>query len=58
MKEEEDLGLESTVCESDIEDCLTKAKEVEVKLKELKENPKEYFIYSPPVEEEKHKVIE
>jgi len=51
-KEQEELNLEVTVSQADIEECLQKAEELEAKLKAEEENAenvekKDYFIYTP-----------
>ena len=58
MKEEEDLGLERTVKEEDIQECLDKAEEIEQKLSaETKAEEAEYFIYTPEVKDDSRKFV-
>ena len=59
MKEEKELGMAPTVTESDIEECLEKAGEMEERVKERREGRQKdnYYIFEEDVKQEKHKVV-
>ena len=48
-KEQEELGMEVTVKDEDIEECVNKADEIEEELKQSNAKEKEYFIFKPEV---------
>ena len=56
MKEEAELGLEATVTERDVQECLEKAEAIEAEL-EKPDTSKKYHIYKPDKIEEYHKFI-
>jgi hypothetical protein len=60
LKEEKDLGMDVTVNEAEIEDCLEKAGEMEAKIEKRNEDHlgEEYYIYEPEVKKEKHQITE
>ena len=53
LNEERELGMDTTVSESDIEDCLKKAEEMAAKVNARKEGRHEdsYYIFEPEVKE-------
>jgi len=58
MNEEKELGLESTVTESEIEACVSKAKEISDKLNaDEEEEDSDYLIYREEVKREEHSYI-
>ena len=48
-KEQEELGMEVTVKEEEIEECLKRANEIEKELEEEEAKEPDYFIYKPEV---------
>ena len=57
MKEEEELGLERTVKQEDIQECLDQAEKIEKKLEEEISAPLDYFVYVPEVVDESRKYV-
>ena len=52
LSEERDLGLEPTVTEKEIEECIKKAEEIERQLKDDESRDEEYLIYKEDIKEE------
>lgn len=52
MNEEKDLGLEQTVFQSDVDECLVRAEEIEKTLEDLESIPDTYLLYEEEVEKE------
>ena len=52
MKEEKELGLESTVTQSEIDECIKKAEEIKLKLESEQDKEEEYLIYREETVEE------
>lgn len=64
LEEEKKLGFESTVQESQIEECLKRAEDLEERLKSRSEEAedeademKKFYVYRPEVEEEEHRIL-
>ena len=60
LKEEQELGMETTVNESDIEECLKKAEEIAARVDARKEGKQEetYYVFEPEVKQDVHKVVD
>ena len=52
LSEERDLGLEPTVTEQEVEECLKKADEVQRQLEDDVSRDEEYLIYKEDIKEE------
>ena len=52
MKEETELGLEPTVTQDDIDQCLEKAEAIKKKIASDNKGDDEYLIYKEEIEEE------
>ena len=54
MKEEADLGLEASVKQEEIDECLANAEKIEKELSEKEKHPAEYHIFEKEVIPEEH----
>ena len=54
------MGMETTVNESDIEECLKKAEEMAARVDARKEGKQEetYYVFEPEVKQDVHKVVD
>lgn len=58
LKEERELGLDTTVNESDIEECLKKAEEMAAKVDARKGGrlQESYYVFEPEVKQDVHNI--
>ena len=56
LKQEQELGLEVTVTEEEIQSCIERAEKIESELRAAESEKKDdkYFIFKPPSPKEKH----
>ena len=52
LNEEKELGLEPTVTQAEIEECIKKAEEIKLKLENEQDKEEEYLIYKEEIVEE------
>ena len=52
LEEERELGLEPSVTEQEVEDCIKKAEEVQRQLEESLSRDEEYLIYKEDIKEQ------
>ncbi len=58
MSEEAELGLEPTVTQADVDDCLRRAEEIEAKIAEKDNTDEQMLLYKEEVVAEKNFISE